>query len=68
MSRVVVYGYEVTESDMACADGDVQEQPLGSSLHCYMTVTAVPSLQNCQAYLNKTFICICICICKHLLN
>jgi len=49
MSRVVVYGYEVTESDMACAEsGDVTEQPLGSSLHCYMTVTAVPSLQNCQ--------------------
>ena len=50
MARVVVYGYEVTESDTASADpADIQEQPLGGSLHCYMTVTAVPSLNNCKA-------------------
>ena len=48
LSRVVVYGYEVTEADTA-EPGGVAEQPLGGSLHCYMTVTAVPSLHNCQA-------------------
>ena len=50
MSRVVVCGYEVTEYDTASADpSELKEQPLGSSLHCYMTVTAVPSLNNCKA-------------------
>ena len=41
VSRVVVYGYEATESDSAD-----HHQP--GSVHAYMTVTAVPSLHNCQ--------------------
>ena len=46
VSRVVVYGYESTESDSA----DLQQpgSSVGGSLHAYMTVTAVPSLHNCQ--------------------
>ena len=74
MSRVVVYGYEATESDTGnlpirtqhlCQStnqntallsinqsgdpSEVTEPAPGGSLHCYMTVTAVPSLHNCPA-------------------
>ena len=45
MTRVVVYGYEATESDSA----DMPEPGgVGGSLRAYMTVTAVPSLNNCH--------------------
>lgn len=47
LSRIVVYGYESSEGDSA----DLPEpgSAVGASQHCYLTVTAVPSLQNCQA-------------------
>jgi len=47
LSRIVVYGYESSEGDSA----DLPEpgSAVGGSQHCYLTVTAVPSLQNCQA-------------------
>ena len=55
---MVVYGYEATESDTG-DPGEVSEPAPGGSLHCYMTVTAVPSLHNCQACVkvNKTVSC-----------
>ena len=45
LSRILVYGYD-------SIDGEDLPEPgsgVGGSLHCYLTVTAVPSLQNCQA-------------------
>jgi len=48
-SRLVVYGQQVQEEEELGLLGTNQDPGVVSSVHCYLTVTAVPSLASCGA-------------------